>query len=108
MKLDNSQILKPNYESILPVVDARHDSGKSTEDSDKQIANQREELTIYASSDSQSNSDMQIIEHYEKFIGNRLDAKNYLAAWRHNGLLCLFYMRSKVKTLRKHTKIISE
>ena len=44
---------------------AGFDSDKSIEDSDKQIEN--EELAIYAFTNSQSTSEIQIIKHHEVF-----------------------------------------
>ena len=49
------------------------------------ISKSNEELAIFTSSDNQSTSEMQIIEHFEKLIGNRLDAKELLRL--HGGIM---------------------
>ena len=68
-----------------------------------------EELAIYATPENESTSETQIVEHYEKLIGNWSNDRELLELYE-NIISYYTYLiwESKVKTLKKHMKIISE
>ena len=91
-----------SYKACYQAIYVRFGSGKSPGYSGNQQKDKQQD--ICPSSDSEYASVMQLIEHYEKFIRNRRDAKKLLKL--HDNII-RYYLNligdAKVKILRKYT-----
>ena len=105
MKFGNPWIQNGISKTCREAICAGFDFCESTEDPSKQVDDEEFAFVQHLTANALRDADDWTLQ---KFIGNRVMLKNAWTVSKLNKLLCLFDVESKVNTLRKHMKILSE